>query len=185
MSICGYEFFRLWLGAEFAAKTFYIVIIQAVTFGAMAIGIVAWQIMEGLGNTRNNAIVSIPWAALSLILMLALIPYFRLEGVGLGRMLGCVALLIYILYVEKKVFGKILGKFWRQILLLSFLPILIAAAVEYVSLRYFLSGWIGLFLACGSGGAVFLGALFVTNYLNFDDRLFLRKLVGKFVPGFS
>jgi O-antigen/teichoic acid export membrane protein len=185
MSICGYEFFRLWLGAEFATKTFYIVIIQAVTFGTMAIGIVAWQIMEGLGNTRNNAIVSIPWAALSLILMLALVPYFRLEGVGLGRMLGCIALLIYILYVEKKVFGKVLGKFWSQILLLSVLPILIAAAIEYVSLRYILSGWLGLFLACGMGGAIFLGSLFLTNYLNFDDRIFLRKLFGKFVPGFS
>jgi O-antigen/teichoic acid export membrane protein len=185
MSICGYEFFRLWLGAEFAGKTFYIVIIQAVTFGAMAIGIVAWQIMEGLGNTRNNAIVSIPWAALSLILMLALIPYFRLEGVGLGRMLGCIALLIYILFVEKKVFGKVLGKFWRQVLLLAILPILLSAAVEYISLRYVLSGWLGLFLACGAGGAIFLGSLFVTNYLNFEDRLFLRKLIGKFFPSFS
>ncbi len=84
MSICGYEFFSLWLDSDFADKTFYIVIIQAITFGTIAIGIVAWQIMEGLGYTRSNALISIPWAALSLFLMVILLPSLKLEGVGLG-----------------------------------------------------------------------------------------------------
>ncbi len=53
MAICGYEFFSLWLGSEFADKAFYIVIMQALTFGTIAVGIVAWQLMEGLGYTQT------------------------------------------------------------------------------------------------------------------------------------
>lgn len=185
MSICGYEFFSLWLSPAFADKTYFIVIIQAVTFGTMAIGIIAWQIMEGLGNTRNNALVSIPWAALSLILMLLLIPFFQLEGVGLGRMLGCIALLIYIFYVEKKVFGSVLWAFWRKVIFLSFIPALLAGAAEFVSLHYLIKGWIGLFIACGLGGLIYLSLLFATRYLNFEDRIVLQKLANKLIPKFS
>lgn len=185
MSICGYEFFSLWLTPEFADKTFYIVIIQALTFGTMAIGIVAWQIMEGLGHTKNNGLMSIPWAALSLFLMLALIPFFKLEGVGLGRLFGCIALLIYILFVEKKVFGKTLWTFWRRVVFLSVLPALAAAAVEFVTLHYLLRGWAGLFVACGLGAAVYSILLFATKFLTFEDRLVLQRLLSKATPKFS
>lgn len=185
MSICGFEFFKLWLGQSFAEKTYYIVIIQAVTFGTMAVSIIAWQIMEGLGNTRNNALISIPWAALSLILMLILIPFFKLEGVGLGRMFGCAALIIYILFVEKKIFGKTLWLFWRRVVLLIFFPAVIAGATELISLQYIIKGWIGLFLACGLGAAVYLVLLFATKFLTFEDRIILQRLFSKLLPDFS
>ncbi len=185
MIVCGYEFFSVWLNPQIADQTFYIVIIQALTFGTMAVGIVAWQIMEGLGNTRNNALVSIPWAALSLVLMLILIPLFQLEGVGMGRLFGCLALVIYILFVEKKVFGKVLWTFWRKILLLSFLPALSAAAAEFVSLHYIVRGWSGLFIACGLGAAIYFSMLLATKFFTFEDRIVLRKLIFKFLPKFS
>ena len=106
MSICGYEFFSLWLGQSFADKTYYIVIIQAVTFGTMAIGIIAWQIMEGLGNTRNNALVSIPWAALSLILMLLHFVFqIRRRRTRTNARLHA-AFLIYIFLCRKKSFWQ-------------------------------------------------------------------------------
>ncbi len=122
MAICGYEFFSLWLGSEFADKAFYIVIMQAVTFGTIAVGIVAWQLMEGLGYTQNNALVAIVWVALSLFLMILLISSLKLEGVGLGRMFGCISMLIYMLVVENKVFGKTLWSFWGRVLFLISLP---------------------------------------------------------------
>jgi len=185
MAICGYEFFSLWLGSEFADKAFYIVIMQAVTFGTIAIGIVAWQLMEGLGYTQNNALVAIVWVALSLFLMIMLISPLKLEGVGLGRMVGCISMLIYMLVVENKIFGKTLWSFWMRVLFLISLPLCLTAAFEYISLRYFFGGWFGLCLACGLGAIVYASLLFATKYLTFDDRLVLQKLFFKVFPRFS
>ena len=185
MAICGYEFFSLWLGSEFADRAFYIVIMQAVTFGTIAIGIVAWQLMEGLGYTQNNALVAIVWVALSLFLMIMLISPLKLEGVGLGRMVGCISMLIYMLVVENKIFGKTLWSFWMRVLFLISLPLCLTAAFEYISLRYFFGGWFGLCLACGLGAIVYASLLFATKYLTFDDRLVLQKLFFKVFPRFS
>lgn len=185
MAICGYEFFSLWLGSEFADKAFYIVIIQAITFGTIAVGIVTWQFMEGLGYTQNNALMAIVWVALSLFLMIMLISPLKLEGVGLGRMFGCVSMLIYMLVVEKKIFGKTLWSFWGRVLFLISLPLCLTAALEYISLRYFFGGWFGLCIACGLGAAVYMSLLFATRYLTFDDRLILQKLFIKVFPQVS
>jgi O-antigen/teichoic acid export membrane protein len=185
MALCGYEFFSLWLGSEFAEKAFYIVIIQAVTFGTIAIGIITWQFMEGLGYTQNNALMAIVWVALSLFLMIMLISPLKLEGIGLGRMFGCVSMLIYILMVERKIFGKTLWSFWGRVLFLISLPLCLTAALEYILLRYFFGGWFGLCIACGLGAAVYASLLFATKYLTFDDRLILQKLFVKVLPQVS
>ncbi len=185
MAICGYEFFNLWLGSEFADRAFYIVIMQAVTFGTIAVGIVAWQLMEGLGYTQNNALVAIVWVALSLFLMILLIPSLKLEGVGLGRMFGCVSMLIYMLVVENKIFGKTLWSFWGRVLLLISLPLCLTATVEYILLRYFFGGWFGLCIACGLGVAIYITLLFVTKYLTLNDRLVLQRQFIKVLPRFS
>ncbi len=185
ISVCGYEFFRLWLNSEFANKAYYIIIMQAATFGMIAVGIIAWQIMEGFGYTRSNALVAIIWVALSLFLMIMLIPVFKLEGVAFGRMFGCVSMLVYMLLVEKRVFGKTLWSFWGQILFLLFLPAISTATVEYISLRYFLTGWAGLFTACGLGGIVFMSMLFATRFLSLDDKRILHQQFLKVFPRFS
>lgn len=117
--------------------------------------------------------------------MLVLIPYFKLEGVGLGRLIGCTALLIYILFVEKKVFGRTLWSFWRKVLLLLIIPTLFAGIAEFVSINYILKGWVGLFLACGLGAAVYLLLMFFTKFLTFEDRLVVQRLFSKLLPRFS
>lgn len=178
-SICGYEFFALWLSPEFADRTFYIVIMQSVTFGMIAVGIVAWQMMEGFGYTRSNALVAIVWFALSLILMITLIPSLKLEGVGIGRMLGCATMLAYMPIVEKRIFGKSLWSFWRRTVILLLLPALAAAAIEYVSLRFFIKGWFGLFVAGAAGAAVYAATLLATRFLNMEDRRILSELFLK------
>ena len=185
MAICGHEFFSLWLGSEFADKAFYVVIIQAVTFGTIALGIVAWQFMEGLGYTQKNALMAIVWVALSLFLMIIFISPLKLEGVGLGRMFGCISVLIYILVVENKIFGKTLWSFWGRVLFLISLPLCLTAALEYVSLQYLFGGWSGLCIACGSGAMIYVGLLFTTRYLTFDDSLILRKIFIKVFPQLS
>jgi hypothetical protein len=158
---------------------------QAATFGMIAVGIIAWQIMEGFGYTRSNALVAIVWVALSLFLMIMLIPVFKLEGVAFGRMFGCVLMLVYMLLVEKRVFGKTLWSFWGEILLLLFLPAILTVAVEYISLRYFLTGWAGLFTACGLGAVVFINMLFATRFLSLDDKRILHRQFLKVFPRFS
>jgi O-antigen/teichoic acid export membrane protein len=158
---------------------------QAVTFGTIAVGIVAWQLMEGLGYTQNNALVAVVWVAISLFLMIMLISPFKLEGVGLGRMFGCVSMLIYMLVVENKIFGKTLWSFWGRIIFLITMPLSLTAAIEYVSLRYFFGGWFGLCFACGLGAAIYTSLLFATEYLTFDDRLVLQKQFIKVFPRFS
>ncbi len=185
VSMCGYDFFRLWLSQEFADESFYIVIMQAVTFGIIAVGIVVWQIMDGFGFSRTNALVAFLWCAVSLILMITLIPYFGLEGVAFGRMFGCVSMLIYILLAEKKIFGHILWGFWGQVVMLLSLPALLAAASEYFSLHYLLNGWAGLFVAGILGSAVYFSMLFATRFLTSEDWRVLHGLFFKAIPRFS
>lgn len=185
VSICGYEFFKLWLGEEFAEKTFYIVILQAMTFGMLAVGIVAWQIMEGFGYTRTNAFVAIIWVAISLFLMIILSPTLKLEGVGLGRAIGCISMLIYMLVVEKKVFGETLWFFWGRTIGLLLLPAFLAACAENISLNYFLKGWFGLFFAAVFGVLIYVSILFATQFFTLEDRRILQRVFFKALPRFS
>jgi O-antigen/teichoic acid export membrane protein len=187
LSLCvsGHEFFRLWLSLDFADKTYKIVAIQAVTFGIIAVGIVTWQMMEGLGFTNRNAVLTVLWVAVSITAMIILSPILKLEGVGIGRLLGCVLMLIYILIVEKWVFGKPLWSFWLQIGFSLSIAAGFAALLEYAWLKNFSFGWLGFLIGIGFGGIGYLTGLIATRFLNVEERRSLQNTFFRFLPQFS
>ncbi len=179
VSVCEYEFFSLWLSPEFADKTFYVVIFQALIFGTIAVSSIAWQIIEGLGYARNNGLISIPWAIVSFLLMLLLIQRFELDGVAAGRLLGCCILVIYIKFSEKKIFGDYLWHFWTRIFLLLFIPAFVTGLTEFAALRFLIKGWTGLFVAGLTGGTVYSLLLLIFKYVTLEDRLVFKKIFSR------
>ncbi len=104
-------FLTLWMGAEFAEKSWFLLIIHTITFSLAAIQIVSWQMTEGLGYPNYNCFAFSICLIISLSLMVYLTQDFGSVGIALGRLAGFGVLFFSIFYVEKWFFKKVQIRF--------------------------------------------------------------------------
>jgi O-antigen/teichoic acid export membrane protein len=182
LCVCGHEILRLWLGQVFADKTTNILIIQTITFGSLAIGIAAWQVIEGLGHPERNAWFSILVVIIGIPLIFILTPQFGLEGVGAAKMFWAILIYVYILLVEKWAWKNIEWRFWLKTFVVLLLAGTICGLLEFTWLNYFWSGSLGLLSVVCIAGICYLGILLITDFINKDERIWWESLISKSIP---
>jgi O-antigen/teichoic acid export membrane protein len=179
-SICGEAFFRLWLGAEFAARSGWIVVFHAWTFGSMSLSLAAFQITEGVGKPSRNAWLMFFWTAAGAGLMSALIPVYGLVGVAAGRSVPVVVSVpFFVCLIERAIFGKIQTEFWRKTLLLLVPAAAVAGLFEYFLLALLSPSWLSLAAATAAGGLIYLTILILTNFFPSEERNRLKQFARR------
>jgi O-antigen/teichoic acid export membrane protein len=110
---------KLWIGGElgekFALLSSQIFVIQIITFGLLAIVIVSWILVEGVKDSKFNALQSIMWMLIGISSMLILSPKYESLGISIGRLIGVSIVPFSILIAEKWIFGFVLWRFWVKI----------------------------------------------------------------------
>ena len=170
------RFLSLWLGDEFAVRSGDVLIFHVLAFGAMAFGLVVWQMNEGLGFTARNAWLVLIWAVSGVGLLILLAPRYGLAGAAAARAFGIVITLPLIIFVvELKTFEKILWSFWGKTLLGLVIAGAASGAAQYFLLRNLPPNWFGLILATFIAGLSYLACLFLTGFFSAEEGRWLRR----------
>jgi O-antigen/teichoic acid export membrane protein len=87
---------RLWMGAAFAAQTWMVLSLIALSFGFLSLNVTAHYALLALTQVRLVALLNLAGGAAMLIAMFLLAPRFGLVGAATGRLLyGPITLLMY------------------------------------------------------------------------------------------
>jgi O-antigen/teichoic acid export membrane protein len=175
------EFLSLWLGAEFAERSTWIFVFHIFTYSLIAVGIITWQMADGLGVPKRNVFLSLSWILSAVPLMIWLEPQFGAIGVAAARSISVLSIPVSIFLIEKYAFGRSLKRFWGEILLKLSAAGALCALVEYFGLMNFGQGWSGLILSVFVGAIAFFSVILATRYLTGEERRWFESFMKRAV----
>ncbi len=165
----GEAFLVVWLGPDFASRSFTLLVIHSVAFTLIAYSVTCWILVEAVDRPLINAASSLVSSISAIVLIVVFARYFGVEGVAYGRLAGAILVLPLIPIVEAIAFGKPLFGFW----MLSGLRLLFAAGCAFIvsygitSLR--IGGW-PLLLADGLAIVIAYSlSLMFTRFFSFSE----------------
>ena len=169
-------FLTLWMGADFAENSSWLLILHTITFTLLAIEIVAWQTTEGLGYPNYNCYLFMICFIISVSGMYFLINDYGNFGVALARAAGFGSLFLSIFYVEKRFLGKLHFGFWLRLL-----GILTASTIPAVLIEYFLTAqlgvsWFGLIISGIAGGAAYCLTAWLLGFVSEDEAALVKGI---------
>lgn len=175
----GREFLALWLGAEFAERSYTILVFHSATFAIMGATIIAWQFTESNEKYGLNAAFTGASSLVAAILMILLFRSYGPEGIAFSRFAGSSILIFLIAVFEKRIFGTVLLPLW----LLLPVKILLAALAAY-STSYFLSdhlpdGWLPLLAEAAISLTIFCSALMIMRFFAQNEVEIFKSVFGR------
>lgn len=177
--VMGREFLSAWLGDTFAEESTILLSIHAVTFSIVAIQVVSWQMMEGLGRTTYNFAVFCVCLVIGLALMVALTEPYGGTGVAVARLAGFGTIFVSVFVVERLVFGSVKARFWLKTASVFALAAGVSALSAYGVLMALPGGWPALVAAGVSGFAVYVGVSLLTGGVTKDEKILVRELLAR------
>lgn len=175
----GGDFLAVWLGEGFAEQSRHLLIIHAVTFSIVAVQVVSWQMMEGLGRTTYNFFVFSFCLAIALSLMIVLTGSYGSTGVAIARLAGFGAIFISVFVVERLVFGGVKALFWLKTAAAFGLAALVSGSLEFGILTAFPRSWLALAVSTAAGFALYVGLLVLTGAITKDEKDFFKSLLAR------
>lgn len=172
-------FLTLWMGAEFAEKTWILLTVHTITFSFVAIHAVSWQMTEGLGYPNYNFLVFLVCLLISISLMVGLTPSLGNFGIAIGRMAGHLAIFLSIFYVEWWFFKKVQVKFWIKAIAILGVSSAASALTEQFIVQSGYQGWLVLAAAAFTGALVYFFMVWLLGYVSEDEKLLLKRLLSR------
>jgi len=179
LTVGSHRILANWMGASFADHAASVLTIQVIAFGLMAMLIVPWQIADGLGFPWANALLGSWWLVTAVVLGVILTPLLGIRGMAFSRLIGMTVAPVFILFVERRVFGRILWRFWRQLALSLGLSGAVAGSAQFLLLKMTPVGWIWLLLVVAVSGLTFVGLLLITRYMDNDEQQWIRNFFSR------
>jgi O-antigen/teichoic acid export membrane protein len=172
-------FLTNYLGEDFAKNSSNVMEIHFVTFSILALLVVSWQLSEGLGFPKYNAIQSFIWLIVSGILMIILTKNYDILGVAISRLVGISIILFSILFVEKKFFGKSMFGFWIKLASSLLLICGITGLVEYTVFANFPTNWLTFIFGCSIGFVVYFILLFIFGIISENEKQLFKRFYAR------
>lgn len=179
---CGYLFLELWVNAELSAASYRLLIPHGLTFGLIALGILAFQIAEAFRFPALNVIMTGAWMLIAVPLMIASADQWQSEGVAWSRFIGALVTIPVVLYTEHRFLGRIRWSFWLVNGLKVGFAAAIMAAVEIAVLNGLGHSYMSLFGAGLAGTIVFIAGLALARFFSRDEFDSLRRSVLRKSP---
>ncbi len=169
----------LWISADFAEKTWVLLVIHTITFSIVAMQTVSWQMTEGSGFPNYNFFVFVICLVICLFLMVGLTPIFGSVGVAIGRMIGMAAIFLSVFYVEKWFFKSVQTEFWLKLIGILTAAAFFSVMTEKLVIENFAIGWISMFISIASGAIVYTLILWILGFVTDEERILFRKIISR------
>jgi O-antigen/teichoic acid export membrane protein len=173
-------FLSLWMGAEFADKTWLLLVVHTVTYSLLAILAVSWQMTDGLGYPTYNFLLFLICLIISVSLMVGLTPGFGNLGIAIGRMVGFAAIFPSIFYVEWWFFKKVQVKFWIKVISILTVSATASALTERFIVQSYSESWLVLAAASIGGAVVYFTLVWTMGFFSEDEKLLFKKLLSRY-----
>lgn len=178
--VCGKVFLTAWLGERYADECYVMLVIQTVTFAILALNTIAWQVAEGFKAAALNAYGTIFWMFAGVIAMIAMSQSWQINGVAAGRLAGVLIFIPLIFYIEKRFLGGIFMKFWGATVIRILIAAIPAVGAELFLAKTLQPSWFTFFGSVAAGGIAYVGALFLTGFIDDGEKKMARDLFAKF-----
>jgi O-antigen/teichoic acid export membrane protein len=172
---CGSLFLKLWVSPELAGESYTLLVLHGLTFGVIAVGIMAFQLAEVFKFPALNVIMTGSWMLLAIPMMIVAANYWQSNGVAAARLAAALVTFPIVAYTEKRFLGQILWRFWSAVGIRIAIAACAMAVVEWLILRALGDSYISLFAAGGAGTVAFAAALVATKLLTRDEREMVRR----------
>jgi O-antigen/teichoic acid export membrane protein len=165
----GDTFLTLWLGAEFSANAYRLMVLHGAAFATIAVSIGCWILAEASHRPFMNAFSSVATVVVGIVSMIVLSQNYGLDGIAAGRVVGAAVVFPLIFILERKVFGSVLGRFWLVAVGSLAVSTATISGMFYLVFGGMDNSWPMFILA----GTVLTGAfwtpLLISGYLNFGE----------------
>jgi O-antigen/teichoic acid export membrane protein len=178
----GRPFLGVWIDEEFAARSYWLLVILATSYGLNAVSMLAWLLAEAFRRPGLNALSTALATITAIPLMMVLSTRWASEGVAAGRLAGVIITVPILFYIERRFLGRIFWSFWMLLLLRVALAALGLALVEMLLLSSMPLGWPTLIVSIVIGSIVFAALLVATGLI---DRRELKDLADPIMARFS
>lgn len=172
---CGALFLKLWVSPELASASYSLLVLHGLTFGVIAIGIMAFQLAEVFKFPALNAIMTGSWMLIAIPLMIIAADQWQSEGVAGARLAAALVTFPVVAYTERRFLGGIQWRFWAAVGVRVVVAAGLMALVEWLILRVLGESYISLLASGIAGTIVFGAALAVLGFLTHDDREMIRR----------
>ncbi len=177
--VCGKTFLAVWLGEDYAANSYALLVIHTITFTILALNTIAWLIADSFRAASLNAWATFFWMAVGIALMIVLGQTMETRGVAIGRLAGVIVFLPLIFYVEKRCLGGIFWGFWGNVtgrLTVAAIP---AVIVEFLITTAMPRSWFGFVTAVAAGFFTFFAVLVLIRFPDDEERRLALSLISR------
>jgi len=173
----GQAFLGLWIGGEFAERSYILLILIGCAFAVNIIAMIVWLLAEAFRTPGLNALSSTIWAVTAIPLMIVFARNWGIEGVAMGRLVGVLFTIPLIPYIEKRFLGRVMWQFWAATLV-RLLPAAAAAiGVERLLFGRVEASWPVLIASVLTGSATFAAVLLVAGFFSREELDLARSRV--------
>jgi O-antigen/teichoic acid export membrane protein len=170
-------FLTLWMGNEFAEKTWLLLVIHTITFSLLAVLAVSWQMVDGLGYPNYNFKLFMICFIINVCLIFWLTPAMGNVGIALGRLAGFGAIFFSVFYIEKWFFDKIQVRFWLQAVGVLTVSSVLAGLAERFIIQTFSLDWWTFIGATACGGIIYCLTVWSLGFISEDEKLLLKRVL--------
>jgi O-antigen/teichoic acid export membrane protein len=174
-AVCGMLFLNLWVSRELASESYILLVLHGITFGVIAIGIMAFQLAEVFKFPALNVIMTGSWMVLAIPMMIVAADRWQSEGVAGARLAAALVTFPIVAYTERRFLGNILWRFWVAVSVRIGIAAVAMGLIEWLILRSIGDSYLSLFVAGVSGSIIFGAVLGVTGFLKRDEREMIRR----------
>lgn len=178
--VSGKAFLGIWVGSEFAFRSYPMLVIHSITFGLIALFVVVWALAEAYKAPSFNVLITFVWLITAVFIVLVAGVETGSITVAAARLAGVAVTVPLILYLEHRFLGRIQLKFWLRTILLIALAAAALSAIQSVALLTLPRDWMGLSVGMAVGGAVYVFLLIFMGILERKQiDAILEKIIGQ------
>lgn len=172
-------FITLWMkNADFAEKTYILLIIHTITFSLVSIQAVSWQMTEGLGYPSYNTFIFVLCLIINVSVIVAVTENYGNVGIACGRLVSVGVTFFSVFYMEKWFFKAVQFRFWLNTITRLAAAAAISAIVQTVIIKQFAASWLVFLTAATVGGSIYCLTLWLFGFVSADEKTLLKKLLN-------
>ncbi len=167
-----------WMGAEYGLKSSVVLAILAASTIFASSTVIPFFILDGIGMPGVNAKFALLSAVVSICLCAVLIPWIGLLGAALANFGNFLAVILYLVTVDRKImhfgFKPLVREIWLKPITMGVLQ----AVVIYYIFIPFIKGMFSLLLSILASIIIYYLATFLFQVLNAEDKYLFKQYIG-------
>lgn len=175
----GRSFLALWVSPELSANAYNLLIIHSLTFGVVALLVIAWQLAEAFKRPGLNVIMTGTWMLVAIPLMILTADQWKSEGIALSRLAAVFVTFPMVFYIEKKFLGNIFWKFWFSMVYKIGIATFVMVVIQMQIYGRFSDSFMTLAAGALLGTAAFGLVLLSTGFLSAEEKTMIREIFAK------